>query len=383
MKPDEIVIGYVFGQMPCPLDEDPGRSCMPTAGPRAALEEVVREALQRAPCGIAFSGGRDSSVVLAIATHVARRDGLPEPVPITRQFPQSPESDEQTWQEAVVRHLRLRDWHRVELHDELDVIGPLAARHLVAHGVVWPPTIAGDVPMVDAVRGGSLLDGEGGDQVLGVDAHRVAPAASLLRSPRPLRRRRIVAALRTFEPASRRGRARASSYPRPWLRPRGVELVIDALQRMEKDRPLSYSTSVRRIARRRGEMLADANRRIFAAQHGVAFVSPLLDSRFVDEIARDGGHLGRGSRTAVLRRLAADLLPDAVLARTSKAFFNNCYMARHTRDFATNWRGGTFDPELIDEDALRRAWLSDPPVPATAALLQEAWLAASHRASAV
>ena len=104
---------------------------------------------------MAFSGGRDSSVVLAIATHVARRDGLPEPVPITRTFPGIDEAEESVWQEHVVRHLGLGDWQRLVLHDEVDAVGPLRAARLREHGVLWPPNLAADVPMADVVRGGS------------------------------------------------------------------------------------------------------------------------------------------------------------------------------------------------------------------------------------
>jgi hypothetical protein len=42
------------------------------------------------------------------------------------------------------------------------------------------------------------------------------------------------------------------------------------------------------------------------------------------------------------------------------------------------------DPELLDVDELRRAWLSDRPNALTAALLQAAWLASNevaHRGS--
>ena len=113
----ELAWGYLMGHdgtLPPPSD--------PRVTPRAALELVVRRALQRPPCGVAFSGGRDSSLVLAIATHVARRDGLPDPVPITRVFPAIVEADEQEFQETVVRHLGLHDWHRVVFEDELDVV---------------------------------------------------------------------------------------------------------------------------------------------------------------------------------------------------------------------------------------------------------------------
>ena len=60
--------------------------------PREAMERVLREALQRAPCIVAFSGGRDSSAVLALAVDLARREGLQEPLPVTRRFLNAPMS---------------------------------------------------------------------------------------------------------------------------------------------------------------------------------------------------------------------------------------------------------------------------------------------------
>jgi hypothetical protein len=379
MSPTEVVLGYVFGHdgtLPPPKD--------PEATPRQALEAVVRTALLRPPCGVAFSGGRDSSTVLAIATHVARRDGLPEPVPITRVFPAIAESDEAQWQEAVVRHLGLGDWHRVVIDDELDVVGPIAATHLLAHGVVWPPAIAGDVPLVEAVPGGSVIDGEGGDDVLGVANHRVAPVTGLLRSPRPLRRNRLRPALVVLAPARVRGRQerrRRGAHPMPWLRPAAGELLLATLEDAERESPLSFSASVRMVPRRRAQLLAASNRRTMAQARGVELTSPLLQPDFVHAIARNEGRLGRGDRTAVLRSLVPDLLPDEVLARTTKATFNTAYMGRHTRAFAEAWTGDGVDHELVDADELRRAWLLERPMPPTAALLQAAWLHSVRRAT--
>ena len=71
---------------------------------------------------------------------------------------------------------------------------------------------------------------------------------------------------------------------------------------------------------------------------------------------------GGGDRTAVLRRLVPDLLPDAVLSRTSKAAFNDAYLAGHTREFARTWDGTGVDESLVDAEALRRAWLAEWPV---------------------
>jgi hypothetical protein len=58
----------------CGLDRAPGATA------RGVLEELISPALERPPCVIGFSGGRDSSSLLALATHLARREGLPMPV---------------------------------------------------------------------------------------------------------------------------------------------------------------------------------------------------------------------------------------------------------------------------------------------------------------
>ena len=61
MTPREITLGFVFGSVaPAPAPVDRGTTA------REALEAVVRQALLHPPCGIAFSGGRDSSAVLAV-----------------------------------------------------------------------------------------------------------------------------------------------------------------------------------------------------------------------------------------------------------------------------------------------------------------------------
>jgi asparagine synthase (glutamine-hydrolysing) len=373
MTPTEVAWGFLVGQvgtLPEPRDAK--------ATPRQALERVVRDALVRPPCGVAFSGGRDSSLVLAIATHVARREGLPEPIPITRVFPGVPDADEREWQEKVVRHLSLHDWHRVVIHDELDVIGPLAERHLVKHGVIWPTTVAGDIPLVEAVPGGSVLDGEGGDEVLGTATHRIAPLASLVRAPRPLRRHRLRGALGTIAPSmlrSNRARLRWLERPPSWLKQSAQEEFVAALAKSEVERPLSFRASVRMVPTRRTQRLGGHNRRQLARALGVEISSPLLHADLVHAVARDGGVFGAGDRTAVLRALVPDLLPDEVLARTSKAVFTRCYMGRHTREFAEHWTGAGVDHDLVDVDGLRRSWLASRPAAPTAALLQQAWLA--------
>ncbi len=50
----------------------------------------------RSPCVVAFFGGRDLSAILCVATHVARREGLSDPVPETHDFAGCGPSDEST-----------------------------------------------------------------------------------------------------------------------------------------------------------------------------------------------------------------------------------------------------------------------------------------------
>ena len=107
------------------------------AEPLAAVEAVVLRGLLRPPCLVSFSGGRDSSALLAVAVDVARREGLDRPVPITARFGVD-EADEQSWQETMVTHLGVRDWLRVDITDELDLLGDIGATFLRRHGLRYP-----------------------------------------------------------------------------------------------------------------------------------------------------------------------------------------------------------------------------------------------------
>jgi asparagine synthase (glutamine-hydrolysing) len=168
-----------------------------------------------------------------------------------------------------------------------------------------------------------------------------------------------------------------------WLRPRGRELLVEMLGLAETAKPLRFSDSVRIVPRRRTQVFSLHNRRVLARSAGVDVRCPLLDAAVVHALARDGGALGRGDRTTVLRALVPDLLPDAVLARTTKAEFGGAYMNRHTRAFAESWTGDGVDHELVDADELRRLWLSETRIAPTAALLQRAWLGAHRGRSGV
>ncbi|NNE11584.1 MAG: asparagine synthase [Ilumatobacter sp.] len=372
MSPLEVAWGFLPGVAGAlPAAEGPPLT------PRAALEAAVLPALRREPCGVAFSGGRDSSLVLAVAVHVARQHGLHEPIPVTRVFPGVADADESDWQRLVIEHLGLRQWERIELHDEVDILGPLARRHLLEHGLVWPAALVSAGPLYERLQGGTLLDGEGGDEVLGIEAHRLAWIASLRLHPRPLRWWRIKAALSSLAPAPLRTpllRRRQADHPRPWLRPPAAAALDEQIVRDLVETPLSFAASVRMAPMRRSQFFGDQSRRAHAHGYGVELESPLLRPEFVHAIARFGGLTGPGDRTAVLQRIAGDLLPDAVISRTTKASFNHAYIGRHSIEFAQRWDGSGVDPEIVDVEQLRRAWLGTQPPAPTGPLLQQAWL---------
>ena len=380
LSPMEIALGWVFG----PADE-----ALPPVlngvDPRTALEDAVLPSLCRPPCGVMFSGGRDSSAVLALATHVARREGLPDPIPITADFPGASRSRETEWQELVVSYLEIDDWQRFQFGDELDLVGPLADPLLREHGVIWSAMVHVDQPFLDFVAGGSLLTGEGGDEILGSETHRVHPVA------RAKRRRRIsdlteaksvAYALAPSRVRIAHQRRHGRPQPSPWLKGPARDALRDGYASFERARPLPFSASIRAAAKTRGSALLARNRSILAQHRDVELSSPILDDTFVGALAGRAGVFGLGKRRDVLRLLVADLLPDSVLARSTKAFFDQAFLGERSRAFAESWSGRGLDSDLIDAEAVRAEWLSERPSGLTFPLLQAAWLASQADESA-
>jgi hypothetical protein len=81
-----------------------------------------------------------------------------------------------------------------------------------------------------------------------------------------------------------------------------------------------------------------------------------------------------------MQALFSDVLPQAVLCRTTKASFNHAHAGAATREFARTWDGRGVDEELVDVERLRSVWLSDQPTMAAGVLLHSAWLATTGRA---
>jgi hypothetical protein len=79
-----------------------------------------------------------------------------------------------------------------------------------------------------------------------------------------------------------------------------------------------------------------------------------------------------------MRRFFGDLLPEPVLARTTKASFDEAFWNRHSRAFAASWESEGVDVEIVDVAALGREWSSPAPNPRSYLLFQAAWLERSR-----
>jgi hypothetical protein len=344
-----------------------------------ALDDILRPALADGPCYVAFSGGRDSSAVLAAATSLARREGFADPVPVTERYPDVPQADESDWQDQVVSHLGLKDWVVLEFHHQNDLLGETGRQGLRSRGLIWPPALQIKANTLAALSPGWLLTGEGGDEVFGI--HRAG--AWLHLSKRTPTSRRVAAsrAVRSLAPRRLR-RARAFAELRgadlqPWL---DQELVDRHLRMVASDaasEPWPYDRALLWLTRRRSAVFTSHNYRQLAKEHGITLLEPLLQPRFLGALGRAGAALGFPGRTAAMRELFSDVLPPAVIERSTKAMFNRAFLGESTREFARSWDGTGVDRDVVDAGRLRAEWLSERPSALSSSLLQSAWLASS------
>jgi asparagine synthetase B (glutamine-hydrolysing) len=367
----ETACGLVFGgddTPPHPTHDATSRD------PAGALTEALVPALLRAPCVVAFSGGRDSSLVLAAAVTAARRRGLHDPVPVTIRFPGAPDSHESEWQERVVRHLGLDEWVRIELSDGLDFIGAAARGVLLEHGPFYPANAHLLTPMLQHAAGGTIVTGLGGDELFGLwGRSRLADLAARRARPRVRDAARLVGVL--APPRARMAvlRRRELVPPVPWLRPDAQAELHSILAEQHAYASLRWDRHALGVPRARSLATARHHLARIAAPAGVAVGLPLIDPGFAAALARAGGWRGFGGRTATLRALFSSLLPDDVIARRTKATFNEAFFTHDTRAFAMDWSGRGLDERVVDPAALRQVWSSSPDY-RSAMLLQSAWL---------
>ena len=351
----EVHSGLVFGPRRTGVFA-PGPSSGASA--RSELEAILREALEHPPVYVSFSGGRDSSAILALATHVARRDGLLDPVPLTAEYDDE-RSKETDWQELVIGHLGLREWRRFHVSGEVDALGELAVGAMRRHGPFWPPMAHNMLNIAAHASGGTLLTGGGGDELLERWSWR-RHSRDQLRAL-PLRRRAKWTAFNALPLGARqRVTVRRRGNPElPWLT-RAAEAELVRRARAER-RGRSFAESIEIYLGGRYYELLRAALTAFAADNRVRLVEPFYDPRFALAAAREAPAVGFQSRTAAFERFFGDVLPEAVVRRSTKAAFSVSLWGTASRAFAANWDGGGLDPELVDCNALRAAWTREPP----------------------
>ena len=377
LVPAEIATGVLFGR-------DYSVDVLPRSdhvGAVAALEQSLVRALLHPPCFVSFSGGRDSSALLAIATRAARREGLPEPVPVTARYPSLSQTHEESWQQLVVQHLGLTEWVQQRFTDAADLIGPIACRLMQQHGLQYPHNLHLQAPLIQEARGGSFVTGLGGDEALMPRSRALAVITGNVR-PVPRDVLRIAAAV-----APRRVRravlARRPMLSFPWLhrdanRALGLAWLDDILRL-----PLRWDARLREWWRARYVHLTIRGTARIALEMDVEVSHPFTDPVFISAFAREGGVRGFSSRTAVMNALFGELLPQDVTRRATKASFNSVLWNRHTRTFVNELSGNDLDAALralrlepiVDRSLLAGHWSTPSPMANSFLLLQACWLA--------
>ena len=380
LRPLEVASGVVFGRDP----RRPSFARRSPLTPLVALEQTLIPALSRAPCVVAFSGGRDSSALLAVAVRVARREGLPEPIPATLRFPEARDTDEDAWQEEVVRRLGCGDWARLTFTDELDLVGPVARRVMASEGLPYPYNLHLLLPLIEAGRGGAFVTGMGGDQSLFAAGR---PLDVLARRTRPVRRDAVriaaAAAPRTLRRIGLRGRV---GLHFPWMSEAGNDALARGWVGEEARRPLRWNARLREMWRSRFMQLSVERIASLARHADVRAVHPFADPAFLAALAAEAGSRGFRDRSAAMAALFAGDLPERVVRRSTKASFNEVLWNRHAQRFAGGLTADRLAPvlraldldELVDAAALSQHWQEPAPLANSFLLFQACWLAGTR-----
>ena len=380
-RPDaiDVAAGWVAGYLPALS----GRPNCKVEAPVAALERSILPALLRGPCLVSFSGGRDSSLILAVATRVARREGLALPIPITKRYPGVASTDESSWQQMVIDHLGLREWLILDYAADTDLLGSSATESLSRYGVLWPPMAHTSATMLSHAAGGSLLTGEGGDSWFG--AHRSTPLAVVRRHPRRANRAWIGrAVLSTIPLRLRRRSIVAAAHDRvgDWLQREAREQVVRRIVDDEMSASLLWRRAVGRLPRMKAIQMGTRNRHALASRWGVQYVDPIYSHEFTRALWQAGGQFGFAARTELMTSLFGHLLPDPVLRRRDKVSFNEAAFGPGVGAFVAGWDGRGVDESLVDIEQLKRSWMTGELDARTCMLLHQAWLAGSAGDSA-
>lgn len=337
-------------------------------GAREALETVILDAMLDRQVVVSFSGGRDSSSVLAVATHVARKHGLPLPVAMTKRYPGVPEAQESEWQERVIAHLGLDDWVRVEIEPgELGLLGPTAISVLARHGLLWPPNAYLHEPLLERAPGTTLLTGFNGDRLLDGWRWRAVVPTWGRRPPTTADARAV--ALRFLPTPLWTARKTSVRDTNDWLTAEGRRRLAEASVEEIRE-PLTWGARQAWLAGRRETTLVTEALSTMGRPHDVTVRHPMMAPTVLAGLASDAGWRGFPDRTEALHHMLADLLPSDILGRTTKAFFNGAVI-----DGTPLPTTGSLHPPLVSLRRVTDLWQSRTSPFGTFASLQWLWLA--------
>jgi hypothetical protein len=367
----DLATGVLLGTRPLPP--------LPPAPRDMSLKQVMMDATESGmtdgPFFVAFSGGRDSAAALALTTVTARARGYPDPIPITLRYPGVQGEGDVERQELVVRHLGLSDWERVEVHDELQIVGPIATRVVRRLGVLWPANAFTLVPLLERARGGTLRIAGGSTDFFAF--WRWAPLSDVLAGHRRPTRRDLGLLMATILPVRARAaiaRRRGIPPPMPWLRRDAERRARELITGRSAKVPLRFDRAVHTQFTHRCSEGAIRSMQALADDVGTRIVQPYFNARCISAIAAAGGARGFGNKARCVEAVLGDLLPAEALQRGDSPVMSRVLFGHYTRDFAERWSGKGLDDSLVSPDALRAIWLGEEHDWRTSGLMQLAWL---------
>lgn len=319
---------------------------------RHVLFESVRQASRSAhPLGIEVSGGLDSTAVLAVADQLAKKDQLGAPGfgAFAIEGPCGTAADETSFIQATEVHFG-RKIHRQPLHvptlewltaqANRDADIPYYPNSVMAAGMYRQMAQQGHRVALNGLGGDEWLNGKRTVFLQSLAAqdwamlHRSFAAAKqaygAMRAVRAFSRFGLLPLLagplgRSI--SRKRNRAQAARRAQvPWLSPAGQELLQRAAQRPMPPAAVSrgrLSTLPMTLA-----ILEQASR--LRSQCGVEGRHPLFSRSFIEFSAAAPEAIRlRGNQQKFVHRLAlAEILPPAVLTRSTKAEFSTVFVSQ-------------------------------------------------------
>lgn len=365
----ETAVGHVFGLEPSVPVSVPSRR-----DPVEVLGDVLEPHLASGPCLVWQTGDDGGALGLRSAVRRARREGLPDPIPLTLVTDPGAGDDEHV--RALVDALGLREWARVDATEGLDLLGPDARAALLRHGVRYPSIGHVVAPAARAASGGTIIDCHGLREMW--DFWRGAPARWLLAGVRRDRKAVAAAALALAPtPVRRRSVApRARAFIPDHVQPPVREWLFDRVLEERVSMPLSASGAVRQLHQRRCLWETARTFSSLGADHGARVVHFFMEPAVVGALAGAAGRLGWASPAALVAALAPELPPRRTPApRTPREPF---WAGPESTEFIERWDGTGLDEALVYPDLVRDAWRRKDA--SASLLLHAAWLASADAA---